>query len=71
MNCWNARPELILTWITHGRTVLIPKFKELSDEKDNRPITCLNTRYKIFTALFGKHMKDHAARNEIWDKNQL
>ena len=34
-------------------------------------ITYLNTSYKIFTELLGKHMKDHADRNEIWDKSQL
>ena len=71
MNCWIDRPELIPTWITHGRTVLIPKSKELSDEKNYRPITCLNTSYKIFTGLLSKHMKNHADRNEIWDKSQL
>ena len=70
MNCWVDRPELIPTWITHGRTVLIPKSEEFSDEKNYRPITCLNTSYKIFTGLLGKHMKDHADRNEIWDKSQ-
>ena len=71
LNCWIDRPELIPTWITHGRTVLIPKSEELSDEKKYQPITCLNTSYNIFTGLFGKHMKDHADRKEIWDKSQL
>ena len=71
LNCWIDRPELFPTWITHGRTVLIPKSEELSDEKKYQPITCLNTSYNIFTGLLGKHMKDHADRNEIWDKIQL
>ena len=34
INCWIDGPELIPTWITHGRTVLIPKSEELSDEKN-------------------------------------
>ena len=71
LNCWIDRPELFPTWITHGRTVLIPKSEELSDEKKYQPITCLNTSYNIFTGLLGKHMEDHADRNEIWDKIQL
>ena len=71
MNCWIDRPELTPTWITHGQTALIPKSEEHSDEKNYRPITCLNTSYKIFTGLLGKHMKDQADRNEIWDKSQL
>ena len=71
IKCWIYRPELIPTWITHGRTVLIPKSEELLDEKNFRLITCLNTSYKIFTGLLGKRMKDRADKNEIWDKNQL
>ena len=34
MNSWIDRPELIPTWITHGRTFLIPKSEKLSDEKN-------------------------------------
>ena len=71
MSCWIDRPKLIPTWITHGQTVLIPKSKELSDEKNYRPISCLTTSYKIFTRLLSKHMKDHADKNEIWDKSHL
>ena len=71
LNYWIDRPELIPTWTTHGQTVLIPKSKELSDEKNYRPISCLKTSYKIFTGLLGMHMKDHADKNEIWDKSQL
>ena len=52
-------------------TVLIPKSEKFSDEKNYQPITCLKTRYKMFTGLLGKHIKDHADKNEIWDKSQL
>ena len=34
-------------WRTTGRTVLLAKPKDLSDEKNYRPITYLNTSYKI------------------------
>ena len=71
MNCWTDRPELISRWITYEQIVLTPKSSELPDEKNYEPITCLNTSYKIFTGLLSKHMKDHADRNEIWDKSQL
>ena len=54
-----------------GRTVLIPKSKDLSDEKTYRPITCLNTSYKLLTGLVGKFMKNHAIENNIWDEGQL
>ena len=64
-------PECLPTWLTYGRTVLLPKTKNLNSEKDYRPITCLNTSYKIFTGMLARYVKDHADRNNIWDKSQL
>ena len=54
-----------------GRTVLLPKTKNLSDEKNYRPIICLNTSYKILTGLVAKYMREHALVNETWDEGQL
>ena len=68
---WIDQPESIPDWVTHGRTVLLPKSEVLDDEKNYRPITCLNTAYKIFTGILGKYLKEHAERNNIWDKSQL
>ena len=58
-------------WWPSGRTVLLPKTKNLSDEKNYRPITCLNTSYKILTGLIAKYMREHTMVNEIWDEGQL
>ena len=58
-------------WWPSGRTVLLPKTKNLSDEKNYPPITCLNTSYKILTGLVAKYMREHALVNEIWDEGQL
>ena len=66
-NKWIDQPDSIPDWITQGRTVLLPKTESLSNERDYRPITCLNTCYKIFTGM----MKEHADRNNIWDRSQL
>ena len=63
--------KMIPEWWPSGRTVLLPKVKDLSDEKNYRPITCLNTSYKILTGLLAKHMREHAVINEIWDEGQL
>ena len=63
--------RLIPTWWPLGRTVLIPKSKDLSDEKNYHPSTCLNTSYKLLTGLVGKFMKNHAIKNNIWDEGQL
>ena len=70
-NIWVEQPDKIPEWLTQGRTVLLPKTEELSNEKNYRPITCLNTCYKIFTGIIGNYMKDHAERNDIWDRSQL
>ena len=73
-NCfqkWMEQPEEIPKWLTEGRTVLLSKTEDVSSEKNYRPITCLNTVYKIFTGQIGSYMKDHADRNNIWDKSQL
>ena len=63
--------RLIPTWWPLGRRVLITKSKDLSDEKNYRPITCLNTLYKHLTTLVGMFMKNHATENKIWDEGQL
>ena len=61
----------IPTWWPSGRTVLLPKTKNLEDEKNYRPITCLNTSYKIMTGLVAKYMRNHTMENKIWDEGQL
>ena len=74
LRCFNQSLELpdeIPDWLTHGRTVLLPKTEDLSNERNYRPITCLNTCYKIFTGMIGNYMKEHAERNNIWDRIQL
>ena len=63
--------NMIPVWWPTGRTVLLPKTKDLSDEKNYRPITCLNTSYKILTGLIAKYMRDHALVNKIRDEGQL
>ena len=57
--------RLISTWWPLGSTVSIPKLKYLSDEKNYRPITCLNTSYKSFTGLLDKFMRNHTKENNI------
>ena len=49
--------DMIPVWWPTGRTVQIPKIKDLSNEQKYGPITCLNTSYKIMTGLIGKYMR--------------
>ena len=58
----------IPAWWPTGRTVLLPKTKSLEDEKDYRPITCLNKSYKVMTGVAAKYMREHTMKNEIWDE---
>ena len=60
--------RLIPTWWPLGRTVLIPKSKDLSDGKNYLPITCFNTLYKLLTRLVARFMRNHAIENNIWKK---
>ena len=50
---------------------IVAKTEDLSPEGDYRPITCLNTSYKIYTGMMGRYMKEHAESNNIWDEGQL
>ena len=60
--------RLISKWWSLGRTVLIPKSKDLNDEKNYHPVMCLNTSYKPFTGLVDKFMRKHAIENDNWDE---
>lgn len=50
-NSWLSDGRPIPQWFVEGRTVLLPKKGDLSNPKNYRPITCLNTCYKIFTRI--------------------
>ena len=58
-------------WWPSRRTALLPEIKNLSDEKNYRPITFLNLSYKILTGLVAKYIREHTAVNELWDEGQL
>ena len=40
---WVEQLDETAEWLTQGRTVLLPKTEELSNEKNYHSITCLNT----------------------------
>ena len=62
---------MTLEWWLSGRTVLLPKTKNISDEKNYHPITCLNPSYKILMGLVAKYMREYSAVDEIWDEGQM
>jgi len=64
-------PNDIPEWFPVGRTVLLPKSNKVDTVSNYRPITCLNTVYKVYTGLIASFMKDHSIRNDLWDDGQL
>ena len=57
-------------WFVKGRTVLIPK-KECQGQPDQyRPITCLNTGYKLLTAVITILLRQHVVENDILPAEQ-
>jgi len=64
-------PNTIPRWFPIGRTVLLSKTNRLNVVSEYRPITCLNTIYKIYTGVLSVYMKDHAIKNNLWDDGQL
>ena len=59
--------NLMPVWWSSGKTVLLQKTKDLIDKKNCRPITCLNTSYKVLTGLVSEYMREHTMQNNIWD----
>ena len=51
--------EEIPEWLVHGRTVLIPKEGCEGKPEQFRPITCLNTLYKLLTAVLTEVLLAH------------
>ena len=52
-------------WLPGARTVMIPKCKDVR-ANDYRPITCLNTSYKLITAVINYNLrKIEASQNMV------
>ena len=62
-NQWIEQHGEILEWLIQGRTVLLPKTEDLSNERNYRPITCLNSQQKMFMGMLGNQMKNNTERN--------
>lgn len=52
------------SWLSKGRTVLIPKDGDLGNPANYRPITCLNTCYKVLTGSIAAWL-DERTRNTL------
>jgi len=52
-------------WFPHGRTLLLPKCKDLSAPQNYRPITCLNIIYKLWMSCIPSLMFDHCEQHQL------
>jgi len=50
---------------------LIPKTGNILDPSNYRPISLLNTDYKIFSTILNQHVTHHLETNEIMSKLQF
>ena len=67
LNCFNSLLDTgnVPPWFCKGRTILLPKKGDLTDPKNYRPITCLNTMYKLFTGCLTNLVSTYCSANDI------
>lgn len=58
-------------WLTSGRVVLIHKSGSKEDPANYRPIACLNTSYKLITAMLASYLGTHADRLGVLPVEQV
>lgn len=64
-------PDLFPSSLTQGITYLLPKGKSFQgDPSKGRPITCLNTIYKLLTSCISNAIYDHLMINNIMAEEQ-
>jgi hypothetical protein len=57
-------------FLNHGITYLKPKSDNTQDPKNYRPITCLNTLFKIITSLISTKVEKFLTENQILTEQQ-
>ena len=57
-------------WMVKGRTILIPKPGCTGEPEQYRPITCLNTAYKLYTGALAAVLTQHAIGNQLLPPEQ-
>lgn len=70
INAFIEEPQSIPHHLTTGVTYLIPKGSRSSNPARYRPITCLNTFYKLLTSCVSKILEDHCNGNSILAEQQ-
>lgn len=63
-------PQLLPEYLTQGITYLKPKSENTADPKNYRPITCLNTLYKLITSIITSLIDVFLTKNNIITEEQ-
>ncbi|KAI5718661.1 hypothetical protein M8J77_024813 [Diaphorina citri] len=63
-------PEKMPTFLNQGITYLKPKTNDTQNPKNYRPITCLNTLFKIMTCIITEKVEMFVTENNIMAENQ-
>ena len=63
--------EVLPKWLVTGRVVLIHKSGSQEDPANFRPIACLNTSYKMVTALLASHIGSLTERLSVLPMEQV
>ena len=58
-------PEKVLDWLTTGITYLLPKSGDSKEVRNNQPITCLTTMYKILAGIIAKRIFTHLEEQNL------
>ena len=54
----------------NGFSTVLPRSNDLTKTDKHRPITCLITMYRNFTAVMAEIMTEHLKVNNLWDEQQ-
>ena len=67
INAYNTiclNPTTMPSWMTEGKTTLIPKNENTTSPKNYRPITCLPTSYKLLTLILSDKIYNHITKKQ-------
>ena len=70
INVFFQLPEMVPGFLTEGKTYLLPKREISNDPSKYRPITCLQTVYKIMTACVSRLINAHVSKQNILTEEQ-
>ena len=70
LNKFIETPETMPSYITEGLTYMIPKDNDTTNPSKYRPITCLQTIYKILTACLSETIYSHLTQHNVLKEQQ-